>query len=330
VHHPKLPERELTKEDGTLVRERIDGYSRGRENYEGQDHVLLELAPVLKKFPGLHLTGELWKKGQTLQDISGASRRTADSSRGKAAKWDYNVFDCFYIDQPELGYEERQAVLDDVFDALDDQAKYVKRVQSYIVDNKEAAMKLYNKWMAEKLPDGRSVYEGAVIRNLHGPYEFGIDKEKRSYQALKWKPRPDAEWPVIRFKDGVGKEKGQVIWICAENEDGVKRRTGEVLPLEERKTFAVTPNMPIDVRKHIFKKISVDDFFEKNIKGQLYTISYSILSKDFLPQQPKGMRFRDQKINQLLLAGYEGSYEIPEVGEHDVGEADDDDLELDE
>jgi ATP-dependent DNA ligase len=191
-------------------------------------------------------------------------------------------------------------------------------------------MKLYNKWMAEKLPDGRSVYEGAVIRNLHGPYEFGIDKEKRSYQALKWKPRPDAEWPVIRFKDGVGKEKGQVIWICAENEDGVKRRTGEVLPLEERKTFAVTPNMPIDVRKHIFKKISVDDFFEKNIKGQLYTISYSILSKDFLPQQPKGMRFRDQKINQLLLAGYEGSYEIPEVGEHDVGEADDDDLELDE
>lgn len=315
VHHPRLPERELTDDNGKLHRERIDGYSRGRENYEGQDHILLELAPLLKKHPGMHLTGELWKKGFGLQDISGASRRTADSSRGKAERWDYNVFDCFFIDKPDMPYEERQAVLDDFFDEVPDTVQYVKRIEPHIVETKEEAVKLYNKWMSETNADGRNTYEGAVIRNLDGPYEFGIDKEKRSYAAMKWKPRPDGEWPVVGYKDGAGKEKGQVIWICAENDEGVQKRVKELLPLDERKRFAVTPNMPVDVRKHIFNRLEKNaDLFEKQVKGKLATISYSILSKDWLPQQPKMLRFRDEKTNKVLLEGYEGGYEVPALG----------------
>lgn len=296
VYHPKLPEIEINIGNNTKVKVNMDGYSRGRETYEGQDHILYELYPVLKKYPGLHMTGELWKKGYGLQDISGSSRRQLDSKiKNDAIKLDFNIFDCFYIDRPDMTFDEREAIIDDILSEMNN-PKYVKYINSYEVDNKDELMEKYETFLQEGM-------EGGVVRNLDSLYEVGIDKERRSYQTLKIKPRPDSEFPVINFKEGNGKESGAIIWICAESDDGVKNRTGKILPMEDRKSFSVTPNMSYEDRYAIFKKLSKDKtFFDKNIKGQLLTINYSILSKDFLPQQPKAIRFRDEKINELLFA----------------------------
>ena len=132
-------------------------------------------------------------------------------------------------------------------------------------------------------------YEGAIIRNSDSPYEVGVNKEKRSYQTLKLKPRFDAEFKVVDFKQGKkGKEKGAVIWICEAN----------------GKEFSVTPNWPQEERYKWFKELQKTDKkgktrFEKTWKGKMATISYATLSNDQLPQQPKFLRFRDEDLNHL-------------------------------
>ena len=186
----------------------------------------------------------------------------------------------------------------DLFSDLENHTKgqaetYVKMIPMYTVKNKEQLLAKYEAFLEDKM-------EGAVIRNLDSPYEVGIDKEKRSYKTLKIKPRPDAEWPVVGYKDGNGKESGAVIWICAENDEGVMSRLNEVIPLSDRKQFSVTPNMDYETRNLIFKKLTEDKNLFKKIEGELLTINYSILSNDYLPQQPKAIRFRKQEINDLL------------------------------
>lgn len=291
VYNPNLPEIKISFNDNQK-KVRMDAYSRGRESYEKQDHILYELYPVLKNYPGLHLVGELWKSGFGLQDISGLSRRQLDSKKEEDdIKLDFNIFDCFSLDSPNMSFEEREATIDDIMMDLSD-SKYIKQVPSYEVENKEQLDKKYQEFLEEKM-------EGGVIRNLNSLYEFGLNGEKRSYTTLKIKPRPDAEWPIVGYKDGNGKESGAVIWICAENDEGVVERTGELLDLDKRKTFSVTPNMSYDIRKEIFQKLKTTNLFAK-IKGQLVTINYSILSKDLLPQQPKMLRFRDPKIEILI------------------------------
>lgn len=307
VYHPKLPVRNISTTDFNGVevqlKANIDSYTRGRESYDGQEHILWELYPVLKKYPGLHLVGELWKEGYGLQDISGFSRRQVDSKiKANAIKLDFNIFDCFYIDQPGQPFEDREATIDDIIIDLDNlyesKNRFVKQVPSYEMKTKEQLLTKYQMFLEQKM-------EGGVIRNIDSPYEVGIDKEIRSYQTLKIKPRPDGEWPVIGFKEGKGKESGAIIWICAENDEGVRQRLNisakENLPeLEDRKSFSVTPNIDYEKRYKIYSTLSSGNMFIEKIKGQLLTVSYSILSKDFLPQQPKVLRFRDMRINELL------------------------------
>lgn len=303
VAHPDLPEITISNGDHQ-IKANIDGYSRGREDYGKQDHILYELYSVLKRYPGLHLIGELWKKGYGLQDISGSSRRKLDSKiKEDAVKLDYNIFDCFYLDKLDETFENRMEYFDDInmyLNTGNKKANYVKIITCYTVENKKELMEKYQSFLDENL-------EGGVIRNLDSKCEIGIDKEKRSYTTLKIKPRFDSEWPVIGFKEGKGKELGAVIWICAESNEGVTQRLKltekDAIPeITERKTFTVTPNQDYETRYKIFKNLTKNKtLFEKKIKGELYTVSYSQLSTDLLPQQPKGIRFKNEKINTSLL-----------------------------
>lgn len=276
VFHPDLPEPN-----------HMDYYSRGLKDYGGQDHILAELHPALQSRPGLHVVGELWSPGYGLQEISGISRRIKTES---VYKLNFNIFDCFYIDD-SAPFEDRNQLIDDLMSDI--QGKWVKKVNCFVVQNKAELMERYNEFLEQK-------YEGGVIRNTDSLYEVGIDKELRSYTTLKIKPRPDAEWPVVGFKEGQGKEAGAVIWICAESDEGVQARTQTDIPLEERKTFAVTPNMDYSRRYSIFSRLTEDPEIFKRLRGQFVVIGYSILSKDQLPQQPKMLRFRDPDVDSFV------------------------------
>lgn len=268
VTHPKLPE---YKDIGN-----IDSYSRRGETYEGQDGILEEVYPVLKEYPGLHLDGELWKEGFGREDISGSSRRKDNSKRGEAIELDFMVFDCFRIESPNDTWETRKKLLEEIFEKLPQ--KRVKMVESTRVSDKDSLIKTYESFLDEKL-------EGGVIRMLNGKYEFGLVKELRSNTTMKIKPRFDAEWPVVDFKQGrKGKELGLVIWVLSHN----------------GKTFSVTPNMPGDKRAAIFKYLDESEEFESEFKGKMMTITYDRLSATGIPQQPKALYFKDEKIQNKL------------------------------
>jgi ATP-dependent DNA ligase len=291
------------------VKEPIDGYSRGRETYESQEHILIPLAALLKKLieqnpelKGLHLDGELWKKGYGLQDISGTTRQLLDSKRKKILL-DYYIFDCFLLEKPELKWTERMVILDKI-KALAKDDDHLKVVENKKINSKEELKELFQKYTKEG-------YEGAVVRDSNSLYEFDPDKERRSYYTLKYKERPDKEWPVIGFNHGEkGKAVDAVKWACMTTLETIVRDGGtkEIPPSK----FIAVPNWPDSVKSKVLALLTDEkDYFEKNLKGKMVTIQYSILSKTFVPQQPKMLYFKDQEVEKKLLE---------DADEHSLGE----------
>lgn len=254
----------------------VDAYTIAKETIEGVDHIIEELLPTLRDFPGLHVCGELYQHGMSLQEISGHARRLEDSKHTNKVLLDYYVFDCFYIDDENknIPYEERVELLEEVIPA---KAKYT-RLNKRVETTRDNFKEYYEKY----LKDG---YEGAIIRNPDGIYRPGLYSQYRSYDVQKLKPRYDDEFEIIGYEDGkAGKEVGAVKFKC-------KTKTGE--------TFNVTPNMTYEERYALFKKMSMGEngktHFENEWKGKPYTVQYSILSKDGVPQQPKGLGKRDPR-----------------------------------
>jgi hypothetical protein len=303
VQHPDIPEQKLRGLDGKMHSLTIDAYSRGGESLEGQDHILIEAYELLRNYPGLHIVGEAYKEGFLLQDISGTTRRQTTRDEEHTLVLDLMVFDCFYIDNSGVGgmlWAERKALLQSVItpgaqDAQD--VKYVKLVDTQEVANKSEMNTLYEGYIEDGM-------EGAVLRNLDAPYEVGLAKELRSKWTFKVKPRPDAEWPVVGYKSGAkGKAAAAVIWIFAENDEGVRERTGELLPLDERKPFSAdyTGGMDMQMRRSIYHYLEESGDLESMYYGKLMTLTYFRLSKDGLPQQPKALRFRDIALQETLM-----------------------------
>ena len=243
-------------------------------------HVTEILKEPLKDYPGVYIDGELWKKGFGLQDISGSSRQKVGKT-GKQIELEFHVFDAFYLDK-QMGFDERTELVNDIFRSINeahpDQTTVVA-VPTKIVKTKEEAIKIYEGFIKNNL-------EGAMIRNADSPYEYGLVKEERTYKSLKLKPREDAEYKISGYKEGAGKNKGLVIWIC----DGPNGK----------KQFSVSPNWTEEKRAEVFTALTKNPKLFEKIRGQEATIQYSTISKDGLPQQPKFLRFRDSSINDLF------------------------------
>jgi len=262
------------KYDGTLyvVRETnagLVGITRGREIYEGQTHLLDELRGI--QLGSWCLIGEIWSKGYNLQDISGASRTSKSD-----VKMEYWIFDCAPLDASPT-FEERQAMLDKLL--LNIKSPFIKRVPTFKVESKEAAESYYKSFIEQGL-------EGAIIRNVDAPYEWGSYGEIRVYHSMKWKPRFDAEFPLIDFTEGKkGKDVGAVVFI---------------LQASSGSTFNATPNWTYAQRWDAYKRLKDADIWQK-VRGKAMTVEYSTISNDGVPQQPKVIGFRDTKLNDLLL-----------------------------
>ena len=319
IQHPKLPIIEIpntrsskSEPENTNITKKLtmDGYSRGKEFYDGQDHIFEELAPVLIKYPGLYLDGELFKEGYGLQHISGSSRRQADSKRtSETIKLDYYIFDCFYIDQPELTFEDRKSILDDIQTHLQmewDEVKYIKFTPDKEYTTKEEAISHFQKYVEQG-------FEGGVLRNIDSLYKFGLNKEMRSHETLKIKPSDDDEWPVIGFTEGTkGKDVGALKWILTVTPQTVKKHgkkydnSNAAYPDEPKNRLfdAVSKGAMGDyeTRYALFKYLKENpDYFDTNLKGKLMKIQFTNISDYGKPQQPKVLGFRDQRITDKFL-----------------------------
>jgi len=257
---------------------KLDNYSRGRETFDVK-HVVQILQAPLQDYPGVYLDGELWKKGFGLQDISGSSRRMKDkdSKREKQIELEFHIFDAFYLDK-QMGFDERAELVADIFKSIAEEhpdQTIVVEVPNKIVKTKEEAIRVYEGFLKQNL-------EGAIIRNADSIYEYGLVKEERTYKSLKLKPREDAEYKISGYKEGAGKNKGLIIWIC-DSPDG-------------KKQFSVSPNWTEEKRAEVFTALTKNPKLFEKIRGEEATIQYSTISKDGIPQQPKFLRFKKQSI----------------------------------
>ncbi len=200
--------------------------------------------------------GELYSHGMNLQVISGIVRNEAAEESIKE-QLKYHVFDFFNVDKPMMSFPDRHDLLQ----------KFAKSYKSdmiilnptSIADNDVAADDLYNDYI-------RNGYEGVIYKSSDKPYEFDYNKEKRSSWYLKRKKQDDAEFEIIGYTHGNGKDKECIVFK---------------LQGPNNKTFNCVPNGTYEYRKQLYTQAK--DAFEINFKNKLAKVLYDDLSKDGVP-----------------------------------------------
>ena len=229
---------------------------------------LKELFLKYKKRDGLFIDGELYNHGMQLQTISGIVRGSDSSHKNELQ---FHVFDAFRTEGNQLPFEDRLLELS-MFTRSDKKLNYVTQVETVIVSNSDEADKFYE----ERRSQG---YEGAIYKPFGRPYEWSFTREKRSSWYLKRKAAMDAEYKIVGYDQGSGKDASCIVFTF-ETEDGVQ--------------FSAVPNGPYEYRKELYQRAKEN--FEQ-FRNQYMTIQYEDLSQDNVPLRARGKAFRDLKFD---------------------------------
>jgi hypothetical protein len=265
---------------------RVVLYSRKGIEYPGADTIRAELAPILGAAPpGLHLDGEIYLHGRSLQEISGQARGGA-----AADDLEYHVFDCFGREGDTVASRERQQTLDRVLRP----SPHVQRVENFRVGSLDEIESL----LARFLKEG---YEGLIARKDDGCYQYG-NNNFHSSNVIKFKPIHDAEFEVVGYAEGArGTDKGALIWICR-----IDPATAGDLSPDDLEFGVVPKNMTYPERYRLFTCLgeTVPDTrpgsapgalttrFERDVRGKPLTVEFPERTMMGKPAQAKALTFR--------------------------------------
>ena len=241
--------------------------SRGGEDYDASTTHLREDPRLLAFFeanPTVILDGELFKRGKTLQQISGAARMEKNAYD---CDWlEYWIYDCYLIDKPEMEAIDRYIFLLErspffLYSGVDDDEKN-EPIKILIHDTLEgwaSMIQAHNQYVSEG-------FEGACITDPTKPYKPG----SRGNQLIKIKQYKSEDFKVVGYELGLrGSE--DMTFIC-ELEDG---RTFKAMPVGDRAT-----------------KAEYVKNFEEKYKGHKAECTFFNYSDDGIPTQPKLRIFR--------------------------------------
>ena len=245
--------------------------SRGGEDYDAATTHLREDPKLLKFFeahPTVILDGELFVRGKTLQQISGAARMEKNAYD---CDWlQYWVYDCYDTANPDIVASVRYRFLTlelceycDIpmyLTIKDDEHNVPIRLLLHeYVEGWDNMKKLHDKWVAEG-------FEGAVITDPSKPYKVG----SRCNNLIKIKQYKSEDFTVVGYKLGLrGSE--DMTFTCA-LEDG---RTFEAMPVGDRAT-----------------KAEYVENFDNKYRGHKAECTFFNYSDDGIPTQPKLRIFR--------------------------------------
>ena len=136
----------------------------------------------------------------------------------------------------------------------------IKIVPTYIAEKSQDIKKYHEMFTHEG-------FEGTMLRNSNAPYAIN----KRSKDLQKYKDFVEEEFKIIGFHDGVGLEKGLIIWE-------VENKKGNM--------FSVRPKGSHELRKDLYKK-------GKEYIGKLLTVIFQEYTKEGIPRFPVGKAIRD-------------------------------------
>ena len=245
--------------------------SRGGEDYDAATTHLREDLKLLKFFeahPTVILDGELFVRGKTLQQISGAARMEKNAYD---CDWlQYWVYDCYDSSNVDMIASDRYKFLmlelcDNcdipMYLTIEDDEHNVpiRLLLHEYVEGWDNMKKLHDKWVAEG-------FEGAVITDPSKPYKVG----SRCNNLIKIKQYKSEDFTVVGYKLGLrGSE--DMTYTCA-LEDG---RTFEAMPVGDRAT-----------------KAEYVKSFDNKYRGHKAECTFFNYSDDGIPTQPKLRIFR--------------------------------------
>ena len=245
--------------------------SRGGEDYNISTIHIRTWAPLVKFFeanPTVILDGELFVRGKTLQQISGAARMEKNAYD---CDWlQYWVYDCYDTSNPDIVATDRYSFLIKelnhkfgIFVYMspeDDEIKDEVRILYHEhISGWDNMKKLHDKWVSEG-------FEGAVITDPTKPYKPG----SRCNNLIKIKQYKSEDFKVIGYK--LGLRGSEDMTFTCELEDG---RTFEAMPCGTRE-----------------QKAEYVENFEKKYKGHKAECTFFNYSDVGIPTQPKMRVFR--------------------------------------
>lgn len=226
------------------------------------------LLAFFKENPTVILDGELFVRGKTLQQISGAARMEKNATD---CDWlQYWIYDCYVSDNIDMTAIDRYNFLvkelhckHDIFMYQnvedDNNIESINLLNHQKVSGWDNMKKLHDQWVAEG-------FEGAVITDPTKPYKVG----SRCNNLIKIKQYKSEDFKVIGYK--LGLRGSEDMTFTCKLEDG---RTFEAMPVGDRAT-----------------KAEYVENFETKYKGHKAECTFFNYSDDGIPTQPKLRVFR--------------------------------------
>ena len=244
--------------------------SRGGEHYDySTTHLRTNpsLVAFFKENPTIILDGELFVRGKTLQQLSGAARMEKNAYD---CDWlQYWVYDCYNSADIDMIASERYKFLEDKFaeahnfpiyrSSEDESEAPIRLLGHEYVSGWDNMKKLHDEWVS-------AGFEGAVITDPSKPYKVG----SRCNNLIKIKQYKSEDFIVIGYK--LGLRGSEDMTFTCELEDG---RTFEAMPVGNREI-----------------KAEYVENFETKYKGHKAECTFFNYSDDGIPTQPKLRIFR--------------------------------------
>lgn len=224
------------------------------------NHLVDELTKIHKIIgKDIILDGELYSNEIPFEELVGHIRKSSSNSTELNEDVKKIKFHCFDIVK-ENNFEERYTYLKNLFHTKDKYSN-IHLVETEYINNEDELISFYDRMMNKK-------YEGIILRNPKGKYIC----KYRSKDVMKFKQMKESEYKIVGYEQGIGKDKGTMIWICE-------------VP-NTMQTFKVRPRGSHSYRKELYEN------GDKYIGKQL-TIIYQELTKNNIPRFPVGKCVRN-------------------------------------
>lgn len=213
---------------------------------------------ILKK--GDYLDGELYTTEYPFEDLVGLLK-TGTVGEDKAAKLKhvkFHAFDYFNTSDPSMKFIDR-------FKKLKSMVKNAKTI--VLVETKIG--KVLSDGIANKVRDQylKRGYEGVMFRNLKSVYAVN----KRSSDLIKHKKTLDAEFEIVDYEEGKGRDKDTpIFWLKTAKGDKFKAR----------------PTGTLENRRKMFEQAD-------KLVGKMATVEYQELSQKGIPRFPVLVKIRE-------------------------------------
>jgi DNA ligase-1 len=239
----------------------IQFQSRTGSQFVGLEHLARSLTPIFRQHPTLILDGELYTDQMPFEQLAGLikKKKFAESDRARVDKIEYHVYDHVIKDTPFV--ERLRYLHDTVLGAQVHPSIFlVETLPAKTVDEVKHQFARY-------VERG---YEGIMLRNINGVYQVG----HRSHDLQKYKEFFEDEYEIRGFKEGDGRDKGTVIWICA---------------CPDGREFSVRPRGSTELRRELYEsaRAKPDAYI-----GRHLTVIYQELSEQGVPRFPVGKDVR--------------------------------------